>query len=124
MTKLFGFSAFLFSTALSAGAFGADNPGQRFIDRLAGTESLAAVASPRVGDDAGDPAQSFLDRLAGKQAPASQPAGIAASGDPARDFVDRLAGVPASPAKADTKLADGNNSAPRLTSLESHILAR
>ena len=124
MTKLSGFSAFLFSTALSAGAFGADNPGQRFIDRLAGTESFAAVASERVTDDAGNPAQSFLDRLAGKQAPASRPSGIAVARDPARDFVDRLAGVPASSAKADTRLAEANDSTPRLTSLESHILTR
>jgi hypothetical protein len=120
MTKLSGFSAFLFSTALSAAAFGADDPAQRFIDRLSGAETFSTVASARVaGDGASNPAKSFLDRLAGIQTPASEPTGTAVSGDPARAFIDRLAGVPAAAARVDTQFAQTGDS-PRPAS----VLAR
>lgn len=127
LSKLSGFSVFLVSTVLSAAAFGAgaDDPSQRFIDRLAGKESSSAIESTSVADDVtSNPAQSFLDRLAGKQTPASEPSDIADAGNPARDFIDRLAGVPVTPAKKDARIVEADDSARRLTSVEPDILAR
>jgi hypothetical protein len=120
MTKLLGFSTFLMSTTLSVAALGAgaDDPAQRFIDRIIGQPSYSVANSPSVtGDRASDPAAAFLDRWAGKQTPFPKPTGVIDWGDPARDFIDRIAGVPVGYGTNDTRMVTINDAASRLTSL-------
>ena len=103
--KVTGLTAFVLFAGLSGSALGADDPAQRFVDRLAGVEISASA--PTAAADPSNPAQAFLDRLAGWSAPTSPVAETASSGDAATAFVNRLAGIqPIPEAKtADLKLA-------------------